>query len=162
VNTKKTLAISPMFYLSLFFEGEASSSVLSHYFNITSSTTSASTASASLIPASSGLSAGAKAGIAIGVAGAMLLGVLASWLILGRRAKTNNVQTNYYEPAKVDYRLQQHRQEVNPSRQFVHRRLMPSRWRGTNCRQWGGRSINIEMVCVMEFWFAWAHAIFCL
>ena len=102
-----------MFYLSLFFEGEASSSVLSHYFNITSSTTSASTASASLIPASSGLSAGAKAGIAIGVAGAMLLGVLASWLILGRRAKTNNVQTNYYEPAKVDYRLQQHRQEVN-------------------------------------------------
>jgi hypothetical protein len=43
----------------------------------------------------------------------MLLGVLASWLILGRRAKMNNVRTSYYEPVKVDYQLQQYPQEVN-------------------------------------------------
>ncbi|KAH8775188.1 hypothetical protein BGZ57DRAFT_982118 [Hyaloscypha finlandica] len=138
VNTKKHLSISPMFYFSLFFEGETSPMapmVYSHYFNITakstttsttttsssttsptpSSTTSSSIASASQtsIPASSGLSAGAKAGIAIGVAGAMLLGVLASWLILGRRAKVNNVRTSYYEPVKVDHQLQQYPQEIN-------------------------------------------------
>jgi hypothetical protein len=43
----------------------------------------------------------------------MFLGVLAGWLILGRRAKMNNVQTSYYEPVKVDYQLQEYPQEVN-------------------------------------------------
>lgn len=132
VNTQKNLTLSPMFYLNLFLEGELTALVNSHYFNITaksttsttsssttsptpSSATSSNTASASQTstPASSGLSAGAKAGIAIGVAGAMFLGVLAGWLILGRRAKMNNVQTSYYEPVKVDYQLQEYPQEVN-------------------------------------------------
>ncbi|PMD50118.1 uncharacterized protein K444DRAFT_637543 [Hyaloscypha bicolor E] len=92
VNTQKNLTLSPMFYLNLFLEASASQTST---------------------PASSGLSAGAKAGIAIGVAGAMFLGVLAGWLILGRRAKMNNVQTSYYEPVKVDYQLQEYPQEVN-------------------------------------------------
>jgi len=144
VNTAKNLTVSPMFYLNLFLEGETTSLINSHYFNITaasttatsSSTTSSSTSSQTstsssqsstsstsgspatatpttsppVIVTSSGLSPGAKAGIAVGVIGAALLGVLAGWLILGRRRKSENmetpahppVQTSYYEPVKLE------------------------------------------------------------
>ena len=60
----------------------------------------------------SGLSSGVKAGIAFGVISAMLLGVLAGWLILGSRARMNNfqrppsvhppMQITYHEPVKAE------------------------------------------------------------
>ncbi|KAH8589031.1 hypothetical protein B0O99DRAFT_692908 [Bisporella sp. PMI_857] len=157
VNTKKNLTVSPMFYFNLFLEGETTSLTNSHYFNITarsttpttsstsSTTDSASTSASSYqtstspspatttpstsppVVISSGLGTGAKVSIGVGVVGAALLGVLAGWLILGRRRKMNNmqlpqpapapahplVQTSYYQPVKVEQQPQQYPHEVS-------------------------------------------------
>jgi LPXTG-motif cell wall-anchored protein len=71
---------------------------------------------------SAGLSTGAKAGIAIGIIGATLLGVVVGWIVVGRRRKVNDtesqasvhlpLQTGYYEPGKVE-QPPQYRHEVS-------------------------------------------------